>query len=152
VIIGFDTSVLVAGLVSAHPMHERAFAWIEAAHQHKLRGLMATHAMAELWAVLTRLPMAAPVSGAMAEQMVNRVSRVIRPVPLTNSHYAAAIHRCAERGRRSGAIFDALHLVVAEAKRCTALVTFNPADFEDLASPSGPRIVVPPDPPGPVIR
>lgn len=69
-IIGFDTSVLVAGLVSAHPMHERAFAWIEAAHLRKLRGFMATHAMAELWAVLTRLPMAAPVSGAMAEQMV----------------------------------------------------------------------------------
>ena len=151
-IVAFDTSVLVASLVSAHPMHERAFAWIEAAHRRKLRGQMTMHAMAELWAVLTRLPMAAPVSGVMAEQIVNRVCRVIRPVPLTNAHYAAALSRCAQRGRRSGAGFDALHLVVAEAKHCAALVTFNPVDFQCLAVPSGPRIVVPPDPPGIVVR
>lgn len=150
--VAFDTSVLVAGLVAAHPMHERAFAWIEAAHQRKLRGQMTAHAMAELWAVLTRLPMAAPVSGAMAERMVNRVCRIIRPLPLTNAHYSAAIKRCAERGRRSGTVFDALHLVVAEAKRCEILVTFNPADFQCLAAPSGPRIVVPPDPPGIGVR
>ena len=145
--ICFDTSVLVAGVVAAHPMHERAFRWIEAAHQRELQGIMTTHASAELWAVLTRLPLAAPLSGAMAAQIVGRLHRAIRPVALTGRHYEAAIRRCAERGQRSGAVFDALHLVVAEAKRCEALVTFNPTDFQRLANPGSPRIVVPPDPP-----
>jgi predicted nucleic acid-binding protein len=61
--------------------------------------------------------------------------------------YRQAMRRCAERGERSGAIFDALHLVAAEASQSDALVTLNPADFERLAAKHGPRIIVPPDPP-----
>ena len=145
--ICFDTSVLVAGVVAAHPMHERAFCWLEAVSKRKVDGIMACHAMAELWSVLTRLPLASPLSGAMAEEAVKRVGRVIRPLAVTPTHYASAIRRCAERGQRSGSVFDALHLVIAETKRCEALITFNPSDFQRLAGPDGPRIVVPPDPP-----
>jgi predicted nucleic acid-binding protein len=61
--------------------------------------------------------------------------------------YRQAMRRCAERGERSEAIFDALHLVAAEASQSEALVTLNPADFERLAAKHGPRIIVPPDPP-----
>jgi predicted nucleic acid-binding protein len=147
VTVCFDTSVLVAGVLAAHPMHERAMCWIEAVHQQELRGLMTAHAVAELWAVLTRLPLASPLSGTMAEQIIKRLCRTIRPIALTNAHYTAAIRRCAERRQRSGAVFDALHLVAAEGKRCEALVTFNPIDFQRLANTDSPRIVVPPDPP-----
>jgi hypothetical protein len=44
-------------------------------------------------------------------------------------------------------MFDALHLVSAEAGQADAFVTFNPADFERLRVPGSPAIVVPPDPP-----
>ena len=52
----FDTSVLVAGLVEAHPAHRAAFPWIRRVQSGQLRGLMAVHSLAETYSVLTTLP------------------------------------------------------------------------------------------------
>jgi len=76
----------------------------------------------------------------------------IRPLAMTGAHYRKAIRRCAERGARSEAIYDALHLVAAELSQAAALVTLNPDDFERLSSERGPRIIVPPDPPRITVR
>lgn len=143
----FDTSVLVPALVSPHPFHARARCWVEAAAREEIQGVMGWHAAAETWSVLTRLPISPPVTARAAEQLVERLIQHIRPVAMTSALYRKAIRRCAERGERSGAIFDALHLVAAEVSRSDVLVTLNPADFERLSSENGPRIVVPPDPP-----
>ena len=70
-----------------------------------------------------------------------------RPLAMTPALYRRAMQRCTERGEGSGAIFDALHLVAAEAAQSDALVTLNPTDFERLSNEHGPRIIVPPDPP-----
>jgi predicted nucleic acid-binding protein len=143
----FDTSVLVPALVSPHPFHARALRWVQAAASDEIQGVMAWHAVAETWSVLTRLPVSPPVGARAAEQMVERLTEHIRPLAMTAVLYRQAMRRCAERGERSGAIFDALHLVAAEASQSDALVTLNPADFERLAAKHGPRIIVPPDPP-----
>jgi len=143
----FDTSVLVPALVSPHPFHARALRWVEAAAGGEIQGVMAWHAIAETWSVLTRLPVSPPVSGRTAEQLVERLAHHIKPLSMTAALYRQAMRRCADRGERSGAIFDALHLVAAEASRSEVLVTLNPADFERLAGEQSPRIVVPPDPP-----
>jgi predicted nucleic acid-binding protein len=143
----FDTSVLVPALVAPHPFHARALWWVEAAAKGEIEGVMAWHAAAETWSVLTRLPISPPVTAILAERLVGQLARHIRPLAMAGSHYRAALQRCAERGARSGAVFDALHLVIAEASQAQVLATFNPADFERLSNQSGPRIVVPPDPP-----
>jgi len=143
----FDTSVLVPALVSPHPFHARALRWVQAAASDEIQGVMAWHAVAETWSVLTRLLISPPVGARAAEQMVERLTEHIRPLAMTAVLYRQAMRRCAERGERSGAIFDALHLVAAEASQSEALITLNPADFERLAAKHGPRIIVPPDPP-----
>jgi hypothetical protein len=97
--------------------------------------------------VLTRLPLDPPISPPLAEVAVDRVLAHIAPVALTAENYRLALRRCAERGVRSGAVFDALHLVCAESRRADGLVTFNPADFERLRVEGSPPILVPPDPP-----
>jgi predicted nucleic acid-binding protein len=79
--------------------------------------------------------------------MVERLTQHIKPLSMTKALYRQAMRRCADRGERSGAIVDALHLVAAEASRSEVLVTLNPADFERLAGEQSPRIIVPPDPP-----
>jgi predicted nucleic acid-binding protein len=79
--------------------------------------------------------------------MVERLTQHVRPLAMTSAIYRQAMRRCADRGERSGAIFDALHLVTAEISRSEVLVTLNPADFERLAGEQGPRVIVPPDPP-----
>ena len=146
--VAFDTSVLVAALVASHPMHARAMAWVSAAVRREIVGECSWHAVAETWSVLTRLPTSPPISGAMADIALGRLTERVVPVALEAEVYRAAIRRCAERGLRSGALFDALHLLCAEAAGAEVFLTFNPSDFIRLSRDGGPEITVPPDPPG----
>jgi predicted nucleic acid-binding protein len=145
--LAFDTSVLVAALVEPHPFHRRALRWVEAVAAGRARGRTSWHAAAETWSVLTRLPLEPAISPAVAEIAIERLLQKIEAVEIDGETYRLAMRRCSERGVRSGAMFDAVHLVAAERSRADALVTFNPADFERLVGEASPRIVVPPDPP-----
>ena len=51
-----DTSVLVSALHRAHPHHEDARAWLEAAMRNDAIAFVTTHALAETWSVLSRIP------------------------------------------------------------------------------------------------
>lgn len=145
--LALDTSVLVAVLVEPHPLHRRVLPWLEAIESGEVGAECSTHALAETWSVLTRLPIEPAISPTMAAVAVERVAELVRVVELDAALYRCAIRRCSERGLRSGALFDALHLVAAEATGAEAFVTFNPGDFERLAADASPRLVVPPDPP-----
>ncbi len=145
--VAFDTSVLVAALLEAHPRHERAVLWVDAVTAGRFEGLVAWHGLAEVWAVLTRLPGALSVPAATGHRMVQRVATRLVPLAMEPEDYEMALERCADRGLRSGAVFDALHLAVAERAGAEAFLTFDPDDFERLAVEGGPRVVLPPDPP-----
>jgi predicted nucleic acid-binding protein len=145
--VAFDTSVLVAGLHEAHPHHARAVVWTEAVAAGQVTGLVTYHALAELWSVLTRLPLAARATPEQALQIVGRVRSMFDTRPVEPSVYDEALQRCTDRRLSSGVVFDALHLVAAEHAGAEAMLTFNGADFTRLAAPGSPRIVIPPDPP-----
>ncbi len=66
----FDTSVLVAGIVEAHPMHERAGPWLERARAGEFEFLAASHTLAELYAVLTRLPLSPRIWPGVARRLI----------------------------------------------------------------------------------
>src|SRR5262249_53483914 len=142
----FDTSVLVAALTRAHAHHPRALVWVEACGK-RVDGIVSWHGLAELWSVLTRLPVSPPVPPVLAERMLDRLRHRLRTVTVSPRAYRKALRRCSERGFRSGAVFDALHLVAAEEARAEMFLTFNADDFDRLVVEGGPRIVVPPDPP-----
>jgi predicted nucleic acid-binding protein len=146
--LAFDTSVLVAALVEPHPLHNRALPWLDAVREKRASGECSVHALAETWSVLTRLPIDPAIAPAMATVALERVAEILQPVEIDVDAYWSAIRRCSERGVRSGALFDALHLVVTESNGADALVTFNPNDFLRLTTQDSPVIVVPPDPPG----
>ena len=142
----FDSSVLVAGLVAAHPSHAIVKPWLVAASVGRIVGAVSTHALAETWSVLTRLPMGTPITGDAAKRAIDRLRDHLRVLPLVEMDYDAALSRCAERGLRSGAVFDALHLIAAERARADAVVTLNGADFRRLQEVGfSPEVVVPPD-------
>lgn len=145
--LAFDTSVLVAALVEPHRFHARAVRWVEEATSGRVAARCAWHALAETWSVLTRIPLEPAISPALAEVAVERLLTWLEPVEIRGNLYRAAVHRCAERGLRSGAVFDALHLVCAESQEVVGFVTFNPGDFDRLRTPRTPPIIVPPDPP-----
>jgi predicted nucleic acid-binding protein len=145
--VAFDTSVLVAALLSSHRDHLRALAWLGAVSDRRLNGVVGAHALAEVWSVLTKLPVSPPITAASARAAVGDILAGFEVVPPTVQIYVGALDRCASKGLRSGAIFDALHLATAEAAGAGALLTFNERDFTRLSIAGGPSIVVPPDPP-----
>jgi predicted nucleic acid-binding protein len=144
VLVAIDTSVFVAWTVAAHPFHERTKPWFEEIHAGRSTGSRAPTPWQNS-SVLTKIPMG--MSQSEAQLTVANLPNQVRVVPLTVAGYQAAILRCAERGLKSGSVFDALHLVAAERAGADALLTLNPDDFTHLARPESPRVVVPPDPP-----
>jgi predicted nucleic acid-binding protein len=149
--VAFDTSVLVAGLIVTHQHHARALPWLHAVALGSLQGVVDAHTLGEVWSVLTKLPVSPPIDGRAARTSVLHIRERFEVVTLPTDVYLAAIERCATKGLRSGAVFDAVHLAAAEASGVQALVTFNVSDFARLATPASPTIVAPPDPPAVVL-
>lgn len=139
-----DTSVLVAAFVGRHPRHTVAMRCYQAALAPKNNLLVAAHSLAELYAVLTRLPSRPRITGGVARSLIrDNVSRPARIVTLSGSDYASAIDRMADKGLTGGAVFDALvaqAAIKADAKR---LFTFNRSDFVRVWPEAGERLQVP---------
>jgi predicted nucleic acid-binding protein len=145
--LAFDTSAVVAALLEQHPHHPRMLPWLDAISAKKVEASISWHAAAETWSVLSRLPGSLRLAPATATLVVERALTVFRPIEVLGGDYRTAFGRSSERGARSGALFDALHLVVAERQRVAAFVTFNAGDFNRLTTGASPRILTPPDPP-----
>ena len=141
--VAFDTSVLVAGLVEAHPDFARASLWLDAADRGEVQAVWTIHAYAELWSVLTRLPLAERLEPTAVNELLAALVAAHPPEMLTCADYQAASARCGRAGVRSGAIFDALHLVLAERMGADALLTLNVKDFARLSPQI--RALPPPD-------
>ncbi|HYC55253.1 MAG TPA: PIN domain-containing protein [Candidatus Binatia bacterium] len=139
--VAFDTSVLVPALIPALPAHADSYSWVCAAVDGRIDGVMSWHAFAETWAVLTRLPMQPAPTPASARAALESLRKAIRRIPVDGATYDAAVARCIERGLRSGAIFDALHVICAEKAGANVIVTADVSDFERLVGADGPAVV-----------
>ena len=71
----FDTSVLVAALVKLHPMHSQAINWLKRAKSHDLDMIISSHTLAELYAVLTTLPVSPKITPEMAWRLISEKHR-----------------------------------------------------------------------------
>jgi len=127
----FDTSVLVAASVEPHPMHERSLIWVKRAKAEELEMLVASHTIAELYGVLTTLPVRPRITPDTALRLIlENVRKIGKIVPLSASDYEATIERLAELGISGGAVYDALIARAAEKSGAERLLTLNASDFE----------------------
>ena len=63
----FDTSVLVAAFEVSHPRHGVCLPWLQRVQASEIDGYLSTHTLAELYSVLSRLPVKPPISAAIRE-------------------------------------------------------------------------------------
>jgi predicted nucleic acid-binding protein len=141
-----DTSVLVAAHFAAHAHHNTAVDWMGVVTGGRVRGIVTVHALAEVWSVLTKLPITPRIDPTAARQVVAEVASGVEVVSLSQALYHEALDRCVGCGARSGAVFDALHLAAAEHAGADLVLTFNERDFVRLAMPGTPRILSPASP------
>lgn len=125
-----DTSAVLPGLLKNHSRHAASFEWLAGAAKKLGDTAISQHTVAELYSVLTGLPVPLRVSPATAVSLINDLS--LEVVPLTPSHYRDATSRLSASGLPGGVIYDMLHLVAAEAFCAERLITANSGDFERL--------------------
>jgi predicted nucleic acid-binding protein len=128
-----DTSVLVAAAVRSHEHYTRAFGVVERVASKKDRGVIGVHSLAEMYAVLTRLPVIPRIQPGEAAKIVSdNVVRHFQMQPLTAREYTASVSAAAENGVIGGAIYDVLLLAAARKIKPDRIYTFNVAEFKRL--------------------
>jgi len=133
----FDTSVLVAASVRSHPHHSQALPALQKAIAASDRGFMSSHSLAEVYAVLTRLPVLPRIHPAEAARILtdNLLSH-LETVPVEKRDYIAALTVMQEGGWSGAKIYDVILLRCAAKAHVERLYTFNLTDFRVLAPPS----------------
>jgi predicted nucleic acid-binding protein len=133
-----DTSVVVAGLVEAHPHHARAFVWLEQAYRKSIEALLAAHCLAEVQSVLTVLPVNPHITPATAWTLVEKsILPCFEIVSLEPGDVRRALEHAAAAGAAGGAVWDALLLEAAVRGRADIVLSWNVRELSRLASPGG---------------
>lgn len=142
--IFLDTTVLVASVVREHPHHSRALPVVQRVLSRRDTGFVAAHGLAEMYAVLTTLPISPRVGPDAARRLiVDNVVPHFEIVALSAREYGRLIGSVAERNVLGGAIYDALQLMCAEKASVERIYTFNVAHFRRLAGELAGRVSLP---------
>lgn len=140
----FDTAVLIAAMVQAHPMHERALPWLQRVKAQTDTGIVAAHSIAELYAVLTALPVQPRISPGLARRLIqDNVLTTCQIDPLTQDDYEAFVTHLAERGLAGGVTYDALILRAGVKVQVDVIVTLNERDFARIDPRLADRVTAP---------
>lgn len=127
----FDTSVIIAAVVEPHPMHPRAFPWLRRANSKEFNIFVASHTLAELYAVLTTLPISPKIKPVMASQLIyHNIEKISKIISLSSSDYISVIKQMAKLGLSGGSVYDALIAKSAQKSKVDHLLTFNVDDFK----------------------
>ena len=99
----FDTSVLVAALIESHPSHTNSVVALRRVQSGQDMGWIAMHSIAELYSVLTRLPIQPRLTPQNVWQVMQyNVLKLLNIAPLLPSDYAIVIQQLVERNLSGG--------------------------------------------------
>jgi predicted nucleic acid-binding protein len=139
----FDTSVLVAAFEVSHPRHGICLPWLQRAQEKEIEGYLSTHTFAELYSVLTRLPVRPPISPALAQRLIDKNLNLFMAISLSADDYQQAIACMVKLNFPGGGIFDALIAQAALKAEVDILLTLNPKHFARLGKDVARRVQVP---------
>ena len=140
----FDTSVIVSALIESHPSHERAFPWLKKARAKEYDLIVAAHTIAELYAVLSTLPIKPRISPLIARKLISEnIETVGKIISLTPREYITVIKQISELGLAGGITYDALIAKVAQKANVEKLLTLN-VDHFTRVWPDGDKLIVMP--------
>jgi len=137
----FDTSVLIAACEAADPRHPSSRSLLAAATP--VTAACGTHTLAEVHAVLSRLPGGKKVRPEIAGLLVEQIAARLTVVPLNAEEYLATLRETAHMGLSGGIVFDALLLACARKVGAERIYTWNVRHFRMVAPDLAERIVTP---------
>src|SRR5216684_3078174 len=126
----FDTSVLVAAFRREHVHHVPSLKRFAAGEKrHSACGL---HSFAEVFSVMTALPVKPMIPPEQALLFVEEVRNRLTLVSLSTEEYFAAIQNTASRGFTGGRIYDSL--LLAQVRHALVIQFFF--DLKRIANPA----------------
>lgn len=128
----FDTNILVAATIEAHPNHAISLPWIQKVRNKSIQGYISTHSIAELYAVMTRLPLAQPLNSQQVYDVIVNNLESFHPVDLESSDYLEIIQNVAKLNITGGGIYDAIIAQAALKANVDVLLTMNSKHFTRL--------------------
>lgn len=139
----FDTSVLIAALIEGHPRHSACFPQLKVTKSGQMQGYISTHSLAEMYSVMTRLPIQPRIAPVQAQAIIADIAQLLTPILLVSEDYLAAIAQMASLNLPGGGIFDALIAQAALKANVDKLLTLNPDHFIRLGGSIAPLVRVP---------
>lgn len=140
----FDTSVLVAAIVEPHPLHAPAIRWLKRARAKEFDMLIAGHTLAELYAVLTTLPISPKITPGIAGHLIHSdVETLAKMVSLSPPEYSSVVKRMVDLGLSGGVIYDAIIAKTANKSGVDHVLTFNIDDFTRVWPEGADRLITP---------
>ncbi|HEY1663027.1 MAG TPA: PIN domain-containing protein [Verrucomicrobiae bacterium] len=131
-----DTNVLVSAVIKQHVFHNRSFVVLERVLDQKDDGVISAHSLAEMYSVLTKLPV--PYRHTPEQALLSieeNISKCFKTVGLSGNEYAGLLREAAGSGILGGAIYDALLLKCAAKAGVDRIYTWNLKHFQALATP-----------------
>jgi predicted nucleic acid-binding protein len=139
-----DTSVLVAAFVERHEFHARAYPWLEKVCRSDLSGHICRHSIAELYSILTSLPMRPRIFPEMAARLIQENLKPFTIVALNAKDYHWCVKHLSNLGQAGGIVYDTLVARAAIKSRVRHLITFDPDDFRRVLPPGQQEIILVP--------
>ncbi len=125
-----DTSVLVAAMVTGHPAHEWALPWLQRIRDRADIGFVSAHSIAELYSILSTLPVKPRIPPSTVKQMIqSNVFEICEIIPLSVQDYAMIIRHLAKSNIIGGVTYDAVILYTAFKIDIDRIITLNKKDF-----------------------
>jgi predicted nucleic acid-binding protein len=140
----FDTSMLVAAVVEGHPAHALAFPWLQRVKDKADAGIVAAHSLAEMYSILTRLPVRPSISPEVAREVITiNILDTCEVIALSTADHVTLLNHLAGLKIAGGAVCDALLLHAAWKSGVDQVVTLNAHDFRRVYPALADKIVSP---------
>jgi predicted nucleic acid-binding protein len=142
--IFFDTSVLLAGMIEAHPRHGVSFSWLKRAKAREFAWGVSAHTLAELYATMTAIPSRPRITPEIARQLVHEnIEKEAQVIPLSNSDYFEVIKNMSRLNLFGAVIYDGLIAHGATKFGADHLLTLNHNDFSRLFPQRDSFLIIP---------
>ncbi|NES87135.1 MAG: type II toxin-antitoxin system VapC family toxin [Moorea sp. SIO2B7] len=139
----FDTSVLVAAFVRVHPKHISCTEWWQKVTTGEIKGIISNHTLAELYSVITSLPIQHRFSPTLAQQVITGSFKGFEAISLTTKEYRSVIRQVGKLNLTGAAIYDALIAKVFIKSNSDYLLTNNPDNFTRISEEIAQKIKIP---------
>jgi predicted nucleic acid-binding protein len=126
----FDTSVLIAAIVRAHPQHKNSLPWLQKVKKKEIKGMISVHSLLELYSILTALPLSPKVYPSLAVNLIKEnVISCFEIIKYNTSDYIQLLTELASGDVAGGTSYDGLILYAAKKVEIDKILTLNVNDF-----------------------